>query len=197
MSSPLSNPEAVRAAAQEIGKIFQNRTYAIVGAAACVVLGSTRMTNDIDIVVPKGETLEVRRLFRNQEGFVVEKGTLHTYFQSNPRVQIKLLTPPLLYMEDFDASTPTVLIGSARVLMPALLLNTIFHFILEKEEEEMRRDALDIRFLLRWCHEHGYPPRAAECPRVTRELVGLYIQIFGGGADWKNVGFDSETWWKG
>ena len=196
MSSPLSDVEAVRAAAQELGKILGDRIYAIVGGAACALLGSPRTTTDIDIVVPRGETAEVRKLFRNREGFVIEKGTLHTYFQSNPRVDIEILTPPLLFREKFDESTSTVTVGSAKVLKPALLLNAKCHSILERGEEKMRSDAHDIKFLLKWCHDHGELPAAEECPRVTRELVGLYIQFFGGGVEWKNAGFDSDSWWK-
>ncbi len=82
--------------------------------------------------------MEIRKLFKGQEGFVIEKRTLYTYFSSNPRVSIKILTPPILFKEEFDASTPTVIIGSAKVLKPALLLNAKCHSIIGRggQDEE-------------------------------------------------------------
>jgi hypothetical protein len=170
MSCPLSDVEAVRSAAQAVGKVLGDQIYAIVGGARCALLGSSRTTTDVDIVVPRGQTLEIRKLFRGQEGFVVEKGTLHTYFQSNPRVDIEILTRPMLFKEEFDASTPTVMVGTAKVLKPALLLNAKCHSILGRGEEKTRSDGHDIGFLLRWCRENGDLPRAQECPRITREF---------------------------
>ncbi|KAN0095131.1 hypothetical protein V8E51_015842 [Hyaloscypha variabilis] len=191
MSSPPSDVEAVRTAAEAVGKILGDTTYAIVGGAACALLGSPRTTTDIDIVVPRGQTVETRKLFRDQEGFVVEKGTLHTYFRSEPRVDIEILTPPILFREGFDSSTPTIMVGSAKVLKPALLLNAKCHSILGRGEEKTRSDAHDIDFILRWCHENNHPPMAGECPRVTRAFVAWYIQNFGCKNDWNNAGFES------
>jgi hypothetical protein len=147
MASPLSDVEAVLVATQAVGKILGDRTYAIVGGAGCALLGSARTTTDIDIVVPRGHTLETRKLFRDQERFVVEKGTLHTYFQSNPRVDIEILTPPMLFREDFDASTPTVTVGSAKVLKPALLLNAKCH----QYWEEAKRRPKAMHTILTFC----------------------------------------------
>jgi hypothetical protein len=193
MSSPLSDVEAVLAAAQAVGKILGDRTYAIVRVAGCALLGSSRTTTDIDIVVPRGHTLETRKLFRDQERFVVEKGTLHAYFQSNPRVDIEILTPPMLFREDFEASTPTVTVGSAKVLKPALLLNAKCHSILGRGEEKTKSDAHDIDFLLRWCQKECCFPTVEECSRVNQDSVEWYIHNFGGAEVWKNVGFDSYT----
>ena len=182
MSSPLPPPsdvEAVRIAAETVGKILGDRTYAIVGGAACALLGSPRTTTDVDIVIPRGQTLETRKLFRDQESFVVEKGTLHTYFLGSPKVDIEILTPPLLFREAFDDSTPTVLVGSAKVLKPALLLNAKCHSILGRGEEKTRSDAHDIGFLLHWYYDEGDVPGAEECPRVIRAFVTWYIQNFG------------------
>ena len=149
MSAHLSDVEAVREAAQAVGRVLGDQVYAIVGGAGCALLGSPRTTTDVDIVVPRGQTMEIRKLFKGQEGFVVEERTLHTYFSSNPRVDIEILTPPMLFKEAFDASTPTVMIGSAKVLKPALLLNAKCHSIMGRGETKTRSDAHDISFLLR------------------------------------------------
>jgi hypothetical protein len=153
MSAHLSDVEAVREAAQAVGRVLGDQAYAIVGGAGCALLGSPRTTTDVDIVVPRGQTMEIRKLFKGQEWFVVEKRTLHTYFSSNPRVDIEILTPPMLFKEQFDASTPTVIIGSAKVLKPALLLNAKCHSIMGRGEAKTRSDAHDIAFLLRWLLE--------------------------------------------
>ena len=71
---------AVRAAADAVGKILGDKSYAIVRGAACALLGSSRTTTNVDIVVLRGHNLETRKLLRDQEGLAVEKGTLYTYF---------------------------------------------------------------------------------------------------------------------
>jgi hypothetical protein len=187
MSTHLSDVEAVREAAQAVRNVLGDQAYAIVGGAGCALLGSPRTTTDIDIVVPRGQTAGIRKLFKGQEGFVVEKRTLHTYFSSNPRVNIHILTPPILFQEEFDASSPTVIIGSAKVLKPALLLNAKCHSILSRDEAKTRSDAHDIAFLVRWCLESGDIPKSEECPRVTRKFLEWYIQHFGAGEDWRNL----------
>jgi hypothetical protein len=193
MSAHLSDVEAVREAAQAVGRVLGDQAYAIIGGAGCALLGSPGTTTDVGIVVPMGQTTEIRKLFKAQEGFVVEKRTLHTYFSSNPRVDIEILTPPMLFKEEFDASTPTVRIGYAKVLKPALLLNAKCHSIMGRGAAKTRSDAHDIAFLLRWYQEHGDLPKSEDCPRVTREFLEWYIQHFGGEEDWRNNGFDSHT----
>ena len=58
---------AIHAAAVAIGETLGTRRYAIVGGAACMLLGSMRLTEDVDLVVPKGTAPEYRKLFKTTE----------------------------------------------------------------------------------------------------------------------------------
>jgi hypothetical protein len=53
ISSPLSDVEAVRSAAQAVGKVLGGHISAIVGGAGYALLGSPRTTTDVDILVPE------------------------------------------------------------------------------------------------------------------------------------------------
>jgi hypothetical protein len=64
MSAHLSDVEAVREAAQAVGRVLGDKEYAIVGGAVCALLGSPRTTTDVDIVVQRGQTMEIRKLFK-------------------------------------------------------------------------------------------------------------------------------------
>ena len=83
-SQPLGSYEVgdvgrIRDAAQAIGKAFRDNHYAIIGGAACTLLGSTRTTVDVDVVVPTGKTSAARSLLQSQtELFDVDKKTRHT-----------------------------------------------------------------------------------------------------------------------
>ncbi len=100
--------QQVRAAARAIGSCLAGRKYAVVGGAACAMLGSKRETQDVDFVVPQGNTRQTKLLLSNDplDDFHVAKGTLYTTYKSTPAVDIEILTPPALFQEWFDYSTP-------------------------------------------------------------------------------------------
>ena len=55
--------------------------WALVGGACCVLLGSSRETIDIDIVVSKPEYVgQIKNLLNADHRFTVEPKTRHTYF---------------------------------------------------------------------------------------------------------------------
>lgn len=50
------NPQAIRAACEALGTLLTSEVkYAVLGGAACQLLGSGRVTEDVDFVVTKGE----------------------------------------------------------------------------------------------------------------------------------------------
>ncbi|GAT20753.1 similar to An03g02230 [Aspergillus luchuensis] len=107
MTSPdLHPPAEIRAAAMAVANaLTQYETYALVGGSACVILGSTRATLDIDFVVSQGKTSNARQLLRASPDFEVEARTNHTTYKTRRPVQIEILTPPLLFKEPFDHNT--------------------------------------------------------------------------------------------
>lgn len=195
-SSNLHSPAEIRAAAMAVGNAMARcEKYALVGGSACVVLGSTRATQDVDFVVPQGGTTSARQLLRASSDFEVEARTNRTTYKAQRPVWIEILTPPLLFREPFDQETEVITIDGTNVLKPALLLNAKCGSITGRPTEEKRRtDFQDINFLLNFCAQNPeYLPRADEVPRATKELVHGIIQIYGGQDVWERAGYDLET----
>ncbi|KAN0106648.1 hypothetical protein V8E51_009524 [Hyaloscypha variabilis] len=189
------SPEQIREAAVAINYYLGDQVYAIVGGAACSLLGSTRETEDIDIVVPQGATRDARQRLRNEPTyFDVDNRTLHTYYRSDPRVEVEILTPPSLFRERFDNNTPVVLINGVKVLKPSLILNAKCNSILGRASEEKKTtDATDIKFCLWWCASNNAFPTATEVPRASREFVEWFIGVYGEAEYWTNAGYNWET----
>lgn len=180
---------AVKALAQALGA---DQPYAIVGGAACMLLGSDRLTTDVDLVVPKGETKNARQLLKNQkEHFIVDTRTNHTIYLGPPPIEIGILTPPALFREPFDASTGTIDVDGTRVLKPTLILNAKCRSVIDRPGEAKKTtDAQDIKFLLTWCVNHGMYPTETEVPNATKEFVEYFVATYGGQELWLNVGYD-------
>ncbi|RAK90541.1 hypothetical protein BO79DRAFT_286473 [Aspergillus costaricaensis CBS 115574] len=197
MTSPdLHPPAEIRAAALAVANaLTQYETYALVGGSACVILGSTRATLDIDFVVPQGETSNARQLLRASPDFEVEARTNHTTYKAQRPVQIEILTPPLLFKEPFDQNTEVILVEGIKVLKPALLLNAKCGSITGRSTEDKRKtDLFDINFLLNFCAQNPeYLPRADEVPRATKQLVDILVQLYGGEEAWIQAGYDMQT----
>jgi hypothetical protein len=201
---PLGSPEGDRLkrirsiirAAHAIGKTLGDNHYAIIGGAACTLLGSPRITDDVDIVVPAGKIPAARSLLRAEtELFDVDKRTRHTWFKGSSLVEIEILSPPGLFQEDFDATTPTTTINGTKVLKPALLLNAKCNSILQRGEKKRASDSWDIFFLLKWCIENDCIPTQEEVPNISVDFVLWFNEVFGEEFPdivecWKKVGFD-------
>ncbi|EHA21063.1 hypothetical protein ASPNIDRAFT_45694 [Aspergillus niger ATCC 1015] len=195
-SSHFHTPAEIRAAAMAVGNaLAQFETYTLVGGSACVVLGSTRATQDIDLVVPQGDTSDARQLLRASPDFEVEARTNHTTYKARSPVQVEILTPPLLFKEPFDENTEVITIEGVKVLKPALLLNAKCGSITGRSTEDKRRtDSLDINFLLNFCAQNPeYLPKSDEVPRATTQLVHVLIQLYGGEDAWVRAGFSLHT----
>ncbi|KAK8042991.1 hypothetical protein PG994_013474 [Apiospora phragmitis] len=200
MSDPNPAPKPTRqhiidAAAAAAFALGDKVPYALVSGGACSVLGSQRVTEDIDIVVPQGRTSEARQLLRElPDYFDVAPRTLHTYFRSEPApVRVELLAPPGMFREAFTEATPTLAVhdGRVRVLKPTLLLNTKCGSVQNRRSEERKRsDALDILFLLQWCHRNALYPTGDEVPNATEALVQTFIGLFPCAEHWINAGYD-------
>ena len=164
-------------------------------AAVCVVLGSTRATQDIDVVVLRGGTSKARQLLRASPLFEVEARTNHTTYKAESPVQVEILAPPVMFREPFDQETEVVTVEGISVLKPALLLNAKCGSVFGRNTDERRRtDFHDIHFLLQFCAEHQeYLPKASEVPRATKQFVHDIIQLFGDEGAWVRAGYDLET----
>lgn len=182
----------IKAAAQAVALSLGSTPYVIVGGAACTLLGSQRTTTDVDIVVMKGETKTVRnKLAAQATHFSVDPKTRHTEYLSSPAVQIEILTPPLLFRENFDEATPTVMVGCGiKVLKPTFLLNAKCRSILARATETRKAsDAGDIKFLLAWCLSKNMWPTYGECTNINGPFVDWFVTSYGGGDLFKSAGW--------
>lgn len=188
----IPHQSAVIACAQTIAQVLGSQHFAVVGGAACLLLGSNRSTFDVDIVVPQGETKAARaRLQAHPECFDVEKRTLHTFYRSDPPVGVEILTPPALFKESFSSSTPVLVVRGVRVLQPSLLLNAKCNSILGRARPDKKdTDAQDILFLLQWLAGNNIHPGIQDVPNASLEFVQWFIEEYGNGKLWINLGYD-------
>ncbi|KAE8139892.1 hypothetical protein BDV38DRAFT_291149 [Aspergillus pseudotamarii] len=188
-------PEEICEAAMAVGNALARcEKYALVGGSACAVLGSTRATEDVDLVVLRGGTANARRLLRESSDFEVQPRTNYTTYKAK-NIEVEILTPPTLFKEPFDHNTEIITIEDAKVLKPALLLNAKCGSINGRSTETKKdTDAQDIGFLLDFCAENpDYLPKATEVPNATKEFVGNHIHYYGGQEDWVRAGYNFET----
>nr|POE99493.1 hypothetical protein CFP56_52883 [Quercus suber] len=177
-------PEQILEACASVGRNLGDIKYAIVGGAACLVLGSTRSTEDVDFVVLKGEISNARKLLSaDKDSFTVDSRTLHTYHKSSPPVQIEILAPPGTFREKFDQDTPTltVEIGSSSVIIlhPTLILNAKCRSVLGRASDAKKRsDASDIKFLLRYLVRTGIIPSSQDLSNASKTFVEWFVATF-------------------
>ena len=163
-----------------------------------MVLGSVRVTEDVDVVVPKGSTPATRKLLGAADKITVERGTLHTHYDSRPPVEIEILTPPALFKEEFDQNTSTLQVqvnGQAvNILQPTALLNAKCGSIQQRATlDKKTTDARDINFLLGYLAKNGIFPTSAQLPRADAQFVSWCVN-FGSTEDlWKSIGYDFEA----
>jgi hypothetical protein len=197
MSSSSTVPpsrQQIRAACAALGASITDVKYAIIGGAAVQLLGSSRLTVDVDFVVPKGSVAAARaNITGAKDHFTVDPRTRHTHYKSSPPVEIEILSPPTLFQEDFDTDTPihTVVIGdqSVSILKPVLILNAKCRSVLGRStDEKMSNDATDIKFLLWWLATNNIQS-VQEVPNASQEFVTWFIQEYEGVEYWKNAGF--------
>jgi hypothetical protein len=56
----------------------------------------------MDFAVPKAKTRHARKLLHVlTDYFEVEKRTVHTYYESAPKVEVDVLSPPAIFRGDF------------------------------------------------------------------------------------------------
>lgn len=198
-SATIPSPQQIRDACVALAAILADKKYAVVGGAALQLLGSTRLTEDVDFVVPKDAVAPARALLAAAGAyFSVDPRTRHTHYRTTPAVEIEILSPPTLFKENFDQYTPThsITIGgrSITILKPALILNAKCRSILGRSNElKKKNDATDIKFLLWWLATNNAFPSAQEVPNATKDFVTWFIAIYEGVEYWTSARFNLES----
>jgi hypothetical protein len=192
---PQAKPDSddIRRACNALAALLQDKVkYAIVGGAACQLLGSDRATDD------PGKVVSARQLIAADENrFSVEIRTSHTHYKSDPRVEIEILSPPSTFREAFQEDTITYILDIEgifiNVLQPVQILNSKCRSILGRVTDGKKRtDSLDVLFLLKWLADQGVSPTAQQVPNAVEEFVEWFISIYGGEELWTAAGFDQE-----
>ncbi|KAL4954852.1 hypothetical protein BDW69DRAFT_162255 [Aspergillus filifer] len=144
-----------------------------------MMLGNTRTTEDVDFVVPRGQSAAAHQLLRGSSDLEVEPRTNDTKFRTRySSVEIQILAPPTLFRESFDDTTEVNTIGDAKVLKPVSLLNAKCRSMVERPGAYKRAtDQADILFQLGYCAQHPeFLPRSEEVPNAASAFVNLFIQ---------------------
>jgi hypothetical protein len=190
MSAQQDPLQLTKAAAATVAAAMGNDPYAIVGGAACTLLGSPRVTQDVDFVVPRGRTPAARNKLRSNPAFEVEPRTNHTsYIRGGSKVEIEILAPPGIFKGQFDDSTPCMMINNIRVLQPTLILDAKCRSILGRATEGKKRtDATDISFLLDYIASRRIPI-GSDVPNASPEFITWFVQNYGGKVRFEKAGF--------
>ncbi len=170
-----STRSAIHAAAVAIGETLGTRRYAVVGGAACMLLGSMRLTEDVDLVVPKGTVGEYRKLFKTAEaeerGFRTGTEQPRHTFHGPESVLVEFLSTAGMFKGRFDEDTATVVVDGVRILHPLSLLDAKCESVFSRGEHKKHTDAEDIRFLLEHCAGNGLKITARDVPHASPEAV--------------------------
>ena len=173
-SSSVTNVDVISAAKAIAYALEENEeAYAVVGGAACALLGSPRITGDVDIVVLQGHTSTARNMLKSKpEYFSVDNRTRHTHFLSQPPVEVEILTPPSLFRGSFNSSTRTMKTQGVKILDPRYLLDAKCNSILGRSSADKKgTDAQDIEFLLKFLARNGVPVNWTEVPNANQQFV--------------------------
>ena len=199
-SSATAKPtlEQVKEATAALAQLLTNSKYAIVGGAAVLLLGSSRGTEDVDVVVPQGQTKAARDLIKTygQGKFSVDPRTLHTYYLSTPPVEIEILTPPGLFRGTFNQDTQTMAIThnntTVQILHPVAILDAKCGAIGGRATEAKKQtDTQDILHLLEWLKSQNISLFTDDVPNASMEWVQWFVSVYGHDNydHWKNVGW--------
>lgn len=101
--------QKTRAACAAVAAALAGTRYAVVGGAACVLLGAGRRTEDVDVVVLKGGVQAARKLLSQAPSINVDPRTRHTTF-TPASTDIELLSPPGMFRQAFTEETATLMV---------------------------------------------------------------------------------------
>ncbi len=191
------------AATVALSRALEKEPYAFVGGAACQLLGSGRITQDVDFVVPRDTPSRILEILRKSALFHVAPNRDASYVGTpGTVVHIDVLPYPQRFSEPYDESTPTITIAGIRVLHPVLILNSkCMSAQMRVEDDKADNDVQDIQFLLQLIHENPspwggqtLPVCKATVPRATPLFIDSLVEEYPDlRPAWERVGFNFTT----
>jgi hypothetical protein len=154
--------------------------WAVVGGACCVLLGSTRETTDIDLVVSKPEYVrQAKNLLKADHRFTVESRTRQTYFHhpGHDPLEIEVLCFPSTFKIAFDSGTEVLNVNGVYLLTLAAILNSKCGCVPQRSSDDKRSsDIQDIVFILLLAIKRGMRFDPNEVTNATEDLQNALEQ---------------------
>jgi hypothetical protein len=121
---PVTAERRIMSAAIALSQAIAKEPYAFIGGAACQLLGSARVTQDVDFVIPRGMPPRILEIL-GQSAFFHVTPNRKVSFVSMPGtvVHVNIMSHPQRFPERYDETTPTIIIAGVGLLHPVLILN--------------------------------------------------------------------------
>ena len=163
MRPPMSRghipPDVLPYIARVIDYQLGNLKYAIIGGAACFLLGSTRLTHDFDIIVLDGtKKSAMAKLSQNKELFGSAQGGIWVNTEDGGRYNLDVIEPRQIRQRFSGGSGEIIKIQGVNVLRPSLLLEYKQYSYAHRDagrQASKNTDAMDLQFLTRYLTNSG------------------------------------------
>jgi len=186
------NVQTITEACRATGQALSNEPYALIGGAACSLLGSRRGTYDIDIVVLDGRKRAVVSQLDNLPEFGVERGSMRTWYNASNgnHYNLDVMEPSTIHQQ-FTGSTETINVQGITVLKPVNILNfKCFSYVdRSRPAQKKQNDGRDIRFLLDYMIQHGERVHNGQLRFADEDFLVDYISSYPDTKDkWVQIG---------
>ena len=181
-------------ACQDVTTNFNSIPHAIGGVAGCVLLGSERVTHNLDIVVQKRNKSAAKKCLLKKtqfkRGFWPWPWQIWYIASDEKKYKINILKPQRIDQDHVNFDSDTISTQKATVLKPAFLLNHRFLFWYSHIVYSMTKsdnDAKDIIFLLKYLEKNKitvWEPEAPFAESKSRVFTESYPDT---GIIWENV----------
>lgn len=171
-----------------IAEALPDMPHAIIGGLALMLLGSSRATKDIDIVVPDGRGDEAAALLAAEGFFGTEttiNGKRRVWFDasSNHRYNVDVMEPRSIGQVFEDGVPETRTVQGHKVLDPAQLLNfkiASWTDRMKSQSTKKANHAKDIVFLAEYLAKKGIIATRGDVTHATDEFLMLFNASYPG-----------------
>jgi hypothetical protein len=197
-SSQIISTAILREACKAVNYEIMQMSCSVVGGSALGILGSSRGTKGIDILVLDGTRGLVQEdMWYSDLFWVADNFDCQLYLASDGQAYLVSIIEPAdigLSLRYGYCSTETV--SNVAIPTPATLLNLKVHAWSRRDRERTKktRDSSDIRFLLHHMHRRGLRTDPHETDLITPAILSEFIRHEPGTAGtWRAIGLSPST----